>query len=752
MHLGLEAQRLAPALRLGVDATEVRAKKEQDTKWQQVIDSALRLQKAARTGEAIAGDAIDSLTLGAAATEALQVGDETYLLLTGVRDLAAVPASPVASIATQPEIEPAAQDQPPPEVVDAEASEPTVGADGWATPQDDAVFAEPEEINGGWARPQEPVAAAEREPVVAVEPEPEVAAEQEVALTQPTAATATAQQPIARWGGTLIGRDMHLADLRARFDRVVAERTGACVLIAGEHGSGRTRLVRELAASLEGARTLTVRCAPANGGGARWPLAAIVETVAGLDALVPAEPARARLAELFAGEPDGDQVVPHLSAMLGLDGVAEADRVRWALRRLIEVASDGAPTLFHIDDGDRAGAGFLRLLADVAIAVRDVPILFAITTTGEGDGIPAIGLGPLIDADVAAMITDLLGEVETGVDTAIAARLNGTPFAVEQVLALLIESGTLAPGQGRWMPLADLGRVPIPDTTAGSIRQRLQALPTHELVVLGMAAVAGERFDVAPLLEVVPGDARAGVPASLEDLVARGFLIGGPDIYTFRHALLREATLPGVPDWARATTHERFARYLEAQAGDRAKRFADEIGSHLEASCRTRPEAPADDRTDAMTHLLSAADAAVDQGDLDGAARLERLASTLTQDETGRRAELLYLAAEHGALADPDRPADREVAEAALAASGTDDDVDRRVRLLRARLRTLDAQDDALENARAVADEAIAAAPDDERSWALASAGRSRDWCTPHARRTDWLPSISATLRTMRRP
>jgi hypothetical protein len=68
VRLGLQAQAVAPALRLGIDATEVHSKKEQDARWQQVIDSALRLQKAARSGEAIAGDEVEQLTHGAIAT------------------------------------------------------------------------------------------------------------------------------------------------------------------------------------------------------------------------------------------------------------------------------------------------------------------------------------------------------------------------------------------------------------------------------------------------------------------------------------------------------------------------------------------------------------------------------------------------------------------------------------------------------------------------------------------------------------
>ena len=72
---------------------------------------------------------------------------------------------------------------------------------------------------------------------------------------------------------------------------------------------------------------------------------------------------------------------------------------------------------------------------------------------------------------------NLLGASEPGVDAAIAARAGGNPLAIEQALALLIETGTIAPGQGRWMPMADLTQVPVPDTSIGLIRQRLQTLP-----------------------------------------------------------------------------------------------------------------------------------------------------------------------------------------------------------------------------------------------------------------------------------
>ena len=209
----------------------------------------------------------------------------------------------------------------------------------------------------------------------------------------------------------------------------------------------------------------------------------------------------------------------------------------------------------------------------------------------------------------------------------------------------------------------------------------------------------------------------------LADLVARGFLIDvGDGAFRFRHALIREATMGGVPDWARAAMHRRVARDLEQRAGERMWRAADAIGDHLAAACELTPDAPTAERDEAIGLLTWSASAALEQGDLDGAARAERRAAGLLDHDPVQRAELLYLAAEHGATAAPDRPADREIAEAGLAASVAGDDLDWRVRLLRARLRTTAGHEDALEAARATADEAIAAFGEDEMTWALSSA------------------------------
>src|SRR6478672_3139993 len=177
VELGLQAQTIEAALRIGVDAVEVHTKKEQDARWQQVIDSAVRLEKAARTGEAIAGEAIGQLTRGAAATRALHVGDDTYLLLTGVHELSAVPDQ-----APAPDVEP---EEPPTSVAPATTVETTTEVQPETTEHAQAEAVQAPVLS-------EPTAT---EQPVATSPPPQQAAEQVAAPTVTAPPVATTEPP-----------------------------------------------------------------------------------------------------------------------------------------------------------------------------------------------------------------------------------------------------------------------------------------------------------------------------------------------------------------------------------------------------------------------------------------------------------------------------------------------------------------------------------------------------------------------------
>ena len=293
VQLALQAQAIAPALRLGIDATEVHSKQEQDARWQQVIDSAVRLQKAARTGEVIAGDTIEQLTNGGAVAEALRVGDETYLLLTGVRDLTAVPEATGVAPEPTPVVAPeaAAVVAPEPTRVVAQETPPVLEAD---------PITEVQTIP--------PTLIEERSAVADMELSPPITVAQAPVVPEPAPAPAPAMQPTARWDAPVVGRDLPLADLRARFEHAVEDRNAACLLVVGEPGVGRSRLVEELARSVGDLRAPRdrLRAARPRRADGRWPNSWSRCWASSPSARPDA--VATRLTEVFAAQADADRV------------------------------------------------------------------------------------------------------------------------------------------------------------------------------------------------------------------------------------------------------------------------------------------------------------------------------------------------------------------------------------------------------------------------------------------------------------
>ena len=310
----LRARAQAPEVRLGLDASEVTERSDQDATWQFLIDRGVRLQSMAHDGEVVAGETLPALTEGAAVVEPLDPAGGP-VLLRAVRDLAPIEApQPIAEAAAPDRLEaPAAPDQ-------EEAPEAA------------------------------PVATPEAAP--------------------PPAATGVDD-----------------ADLLARLDDL--RRRDTCVAVVGAPGAGTSQLLRAFAARHPGPTVMVDRQVAIAGP---WPLAALVEAIVGAADLGPTPPAsggdpREALARILAGAPDGDRIVKRLTHALGLEGgEPAADETRWAFRRLLGSAFS-QPVLLCAEDVDSVAYGFTTFLADVARAVRDLPVFVLVTATTEPDGV-----------------------------------------------------------------------------------------------------------------------------------------------------------------------------------------------------------------------------------------------------------------------------------------------------------------------------------------------------------------------------
>ncbi|GEL20012.1 ATP-binding protein [Pseudonocardia asaccharolytica] len=370
-----------------------------------------------------------------------------------------------------------------------------------------------------------------------------------------------------------VGRAGELAGLTARLEDALTGRSHV-VLVAGEPGIGKTRLVAELA-RLAGARAVPVLwggCTDEAGAPAYWPWRRILR--AWLATTEPEE-ATARLREVGA---DLTPIAPELAA-LGTGGPAPASgpEQRFALfdaaARLLTGIAEDTGLVLALDDVQWADIPSLALLVHLAREATTARLLVAATCrAGEVAGDPArvevlaalarlpgsarLELAGLAAPEVAAALADRLGAIPApDVVDAVTRRTGGNPFFVGEL------SRMLAGG------CADRARVP------GAVRdvvgRRLARLPARCRELLEVAAVAGADLDLGLVAAV------AGVPVEealdgLRPAVDDGVLdrSAGAAGLRFAHDLLREALLGGLAPARRARLHRCLAEALEPGVDD----------------------------------------------------------------------------------------------------------------------------------------------------------------------------------------
>jgi DNA-binding CsgD family transcriptional regulator/tetratricopeptide (TPR) repeat protein len=388
---------------------------------------------------------------------------------------------------------------------------------------------------------------------------------------------------ITRPSPTFVGRVEELQSLEAARRRA-ADGEPAVVLVGGEAGVGKTRLVVELVArAADGMRVLVGGCVPVGDG--ILPYAPIVEALRalladlGVDAVRElAGPSWRELARLLPtlGEPDrtilSDQAAqPQLfELVLGL------------LRRL----GDQAPLMLVVEDLHWADRSTRDLLAFLVRNLRRERVLLVVTYRNDEPGQQR--LGPyLAELDrggrVERMELARLDRVETGAQLVgilraapaadlvekVFARSEGNPFFTEELLA------TVQVGSGE-----------LPTTLRDLLQGRVEALPEPAQQVLRVAAVAGRQVS-HPLLAAVAGLEEGQLNSALRAVVAHQLLVTREDGYQFRHALLREVVDAGLLPGERAQLHAAHARALtegpDLAAGSPAVATA-ELAIHWDAA------------------------------------------------------------------------------------------------------------------------------------------------------------------------
>jgi DNA-binding CsgD family transcriptional regulator len=355
----------------------------------------------------------------------------------------------------------------------------------------------------------------------------------------------------------LVGRSAELATARGLVDGAAAGRGGA-LLVAGEAGIGKTRLLDEVAARAA-ERGLPVLSGRAVQGGGTY--RAVAGAVIGLlddpgpaasPALRPYRAALGRLLPSWAGADPGDPATD-----LSADPAVVLGE---GLLRLIRTALGDAPgCLLRLEDLHWADGDTLALVEHLAAAAARSPVLLAVSARDDAPahvarrlaatpGMITLHLARLGERDVAALAAACRGGRPVPDDEVhrLAARSDGLPFAVEELLA--------APGAA------------VPPTLAALVADRLDGLGGEARAVLHAAAVLGPELDWR-LLAPTTGLAEPVVLRALRAGVEHALLVADGAALRWPHALTRDAVLAAMLPPERAAVATRAAHVLADRAG-----------------------------------------------------------------------------------------------------------------------------------------------------------------------------------------
>lgn len=459
----------------------------------------------------------------------------------------------------------------------------------------------------------------------------------------------------------LVGRDDELSRLRAAFRHAVAG-SPATVVVAGEAGVGKTRLVLELAreAEVAGAVVLVGGCLDV--GGDTLPYAPLAEALRSLPMALGADElagvldgARGELARLVPelGEPAaGAAETPparFLELLLGvLHRLADARAVALVVEDLHWADRSTRDLLAFLVRNLRRGVLLLLTVRSDELHRRH-PLRPFLAELERGGRAERIDLRRLTRHELTELLTGILGQAPApGLVADVWDRSDGNPFFAEE-LATAHAEGTQLPEVLRDLLLA-----------------RVEMLPDAAQRVLQVAAVAGRRVD-HHLLATVAAEPEEELVELLREAVVRHVLVEAPGSgYAFRHALVQEAIYEDLLHVERGPLHAAYARALAKRVQERGGHAtavelgqlanhwyaANDLRSALPAAVRAAVAAEATyAHTEALRHyeralelweqapaaaaestlnrtglLESAAQAAYQAGEVDAAIRLARLA------------------------------------------------------------------------------------------------------------------------------
>ena len=381
----------------------------------------------------------------------------------------------------------------------------------------------------------------------------------------------------------LVGREWERAKILACWD-LARQSNGQFVLVSGEAGIGKTRLVYSIAAEITpgGKPPQNFRCLSYHCNASFQPIIERLQLEIGLDHEANHKVRLDKLEEYLKARGINNPLdialfaallfIPLLGRYEELSMPAErrkslttAALVRWML--------DGnTPSMILFEDIHWADPSTLELLGLILESIATSPILFIATARPEfqlswkiGSHIVQIILNRLTRLQSESMIRQLASDLPAIVLQDLLTKTDGNPLFVEEVTKWLLESGVLEQTKYGYQLKGSLKSVSIPNTLQDSLMARLDRLgPAKE--VAQICATIGREFSYT-LVKAISQLSDETLIEGLSKLVSAQLLVSRGEIpnsfYTFKHALVQETAYMSLLKKRRQEFHRRIVDALE---------------------------------------------------------------------------------------------------------------------------------------------------------------------------------------------
>jgi class 3 adenylate cyclase/tetratricopeptide (TPR) repeat protein len=407
-------------------------------------------------------------------------------------------------------------------------------------------------------------------------------------------------------GRPIVGRRSELAQVRGLLDECRESDLGQIVLVRGEAGIGKSRLVTEISviAHRSGYQCHKALVLDFGTGKGQEAVPSLIRSLMGissgsgkhermqaLDRVINEEIVQSDQSVYLHDLLDLPQPLEHRTLYDAMDADTRSEGKRFTLQNMLSKLSVRNPKLIIVEDLHWADHITLRYLSSLAAVASECPVVIVMTSRIEGDPIDTtwrsgIGETPIVTWDLSplrradsAMLVSAFIDTSDRIAQRCIERAAGNPLFLEQLL-LNIDKG---------------GNEDVPDSIKSLVLARIDQLPKRDNRALRAASVLGQRFQLESLRFLIDDD-----DYECNDLINRQLIRPEGALFLFAHALIQEGAYASLLKPQRVEWHRRAAHWYaqtdlilhaehlsQAEDDAAARAFLDAAEDQLE---RFRPE------------------------------------------------------------------------------------------------------------------------------------------------------------------